>query len=85
MGIQVADPQLAEAQQVEDVIEELSRLVCKEGPELLTRGMKNWEANASILACLKSLLSQRDELIFKVRKYCTPSVADLILQSEAKL
>lgn len=44
---------------LEQNIDEVSRIVCEHGPDLLTRGMHNPRATQSILRCLNTLLTTR--------------------------
>jgi len=80
--IEVYDSLAAECDRVEAICNELSELVCKLGPDMLTRGMKYAEANEAILNCLKSVVSDRDLLVASVRKHCIPPLADMVLQKE---
>jgi hypothetical protein len=52
------DPKRERDELLDRQYDEMSAFVCENGPELLTRGMPPEEANASILACLKQLLSR---------------------------
>jgi hypothetical protein len=49
-------------EELDQVIDELSALVCEVGPDLLTRGMDQLTANKALLACIKKLREERDAL-----------------------
>lgn len=49
-----------QTKQLDELYDKMSAFVCEHGPKLLTRGINPLEANEAIMACLESLLLERE-------------------------
>jgi hypothetical protein len=56
--IETYDQKTVDSLELDEIFSKLSLLVCEHGPQLLTLGMSQLEANRAILACLETLLSR---------------------------
>lgn len=55
---QTYDQKTMDSLALDEIFSKVSTLVCEEGPQILTLGMSQLEANTAILACLEQLLSR---------------------------